>query len=719
MANERLCIVIPVYNEEAAIGAVLAKWSAELDRLGIDYTIRPYNDGSKDSSLAVLRAAAERNARIDVRDKPNGGHGHTVLTGYRDAAKDGFDWVFQVDSDDEMGPEKFKDLWQRRNDFDFLVGRRAGRTQALPRKIISFVSRLTVRLFYGKSTVWDVNAPYRLMRVSAFRDAFFNIPARTFAPNVILTGIAAQKRLRALEIPVPQHDRTTGEVSIRKWKLLKAAARSLWQTIAFSSRFFDAFIAALPALVALSMIDLTTVLWYDELCMGDGVFMKALHGLTWSGVWACSYNPLYPMLMVVWTKLFGASHFAFCSFTVLCGYLSSLLLLGIAHRRGLFHGRLADAAFVALFWGGWHFAWSLTCGRVDVLMLLLTAGFVHALVPVAGERRNPLAIFTWALAMMLTAPYTLPVLFILGLVLLAYTKDRKDIVLRGIFAALGIGVAFIANCTYYLVQHDLIRFLGSYIYFNSLTGFKSAPFAERLINGYLYDYTALALCAFGILCGKLKPRESLAAAFIALIPLLMLLGGRYETYYAWAFFIPALILAATAAFRRGKGLCITLLCCGAALFIARQAKTCESSASARANRDLCRAFVRECAGLIPSGSDVVVAADLDGNTGFYYPLVNLGARVWYRGPEMLTGRTDEEKFSEGLALIASTPERKQELKNFIRKIQRFIPMLPERGFVLFYSDADVTKIKPMFENHGFKLQPLSRSGSFSLWKLER
>lgn len=714
-----LCIVIPVYNEEAAIGNVLEKWSVELDRLGIDYCIRPYNDGSKDSSLAVLRAAAQGNPRIDVRDKPNGGHGHTVLTGYRDATTDGFDWVFQVDSDDEMGPEKFKDLWQRRNDFDFLVGRRDGRTQALPRKIISLVSRLTVRLFYGKSAVWDVNAPYRLMRVSAFRDAFFGIPARTFAPNVILTGIAAQKRLRALEIPVPQHDRTTGEVSIRKWKLLKAAAKSLWQTVAFSTRFFDAAVAALPALVALSMIDRTTVLWYDELCMGDGVFMKALHGLSWSGVWACSYNLLYPMLMVAWTKLFGASHFAFCSFTVLCGYLSSLLLLGIAHRRGLFKGRLADIAFIALFWGGWHFAWSLTCGRVDVLMLLLTAGFVDALVPSAGERRNGPAVFFWAFAMMLAAPYMLPVLFILGLVLLIVTKERMDIFLRGVFAALGIGAAFIANCIYYFVQHDLIRFLGSYVYFNSLTGFKPAPFVERLVNGYLYDYTALALLAFGILFGKLKSREFLAAAFVALIPLLMLLGGRYETYYAWAFFIPTLVLATTAAFRRGKAPCLAMLCCGTALFISRQAMTCASSAGARANRDACRGFVRKCAGLIPSGSDVVVAADLDGNTGLYYPLVGLGARVWYRGPEMLTGRTDEEKFTEGLAFIASTPERKRELQDFIRKIQRFIPVLPESGFVMFYSDDDVTRIKPMFEQHGFRLQRLAGSGSFSLWKMER
>ena len=41
------------------------------------------------------------------------------------------------------------------------------------------------------------------------------------------------RHLRFFETRVPQHDRTTGEVSIRKWKLLKAAVRSFWQTIRF------------------------------------------------------------------------------------------------------------------------------------------------------------------------------------------------------------------------------------------------------------------------------------------------------------------------------------------------------------------------------------------------------------------------------------------------------------------------------------------------------
>ena len=231
--SDRLCVVMPVYNEQEAIGPVLEKWGKALDDLGVDYVIRPYNDGSKDNSLAVMKAAAQRLPRVEVRDKKNGGHGNTILTGYREAAADGFDWCFQIDSDDEMGPEKFGELWEKREDYDFLVGIRDGRVQQLPRKIISFVSRLCVRIFYGKS-VWDVNTPYRLMRVSAFKDFYAAIPLMTFAPNVILSGLAARHKLRCYEIRVPQHDRTTGEVSIKKWKLFKAALKSFVQTITFA-----------------------------------------------------------------------------------------------------------------------------------------------------------------------------------------------------------------------------------------------------------------------------------------------------------------------------------------------------------------------------------------------------------------------------------------------------------------------------------------------------
>ncbi|MBQ3387943.1 MAG: glycosyltransferase family 2 protein [Thermoguttaceae bacterium] len=228
-----LAVVIPVYNEEACIVSVLEKWVNELDRLGINYRIDAYNDGSKDNSLKVMREAEPRfGGRVRIHDKPNGGHGNTILTGYLAGCGEA-EWIFQIDSDDEMGPESFSKLWEKREDYDFLVGRRDGRRQPLPRKVMSAVSRLTVRLFYGKS-VWDVNTPYRLMRASAFAPIYRLIPLTTFAPNVIITGMAAKRRLRSFECPVPQRDRQTGEVSIKKWKLVKVSLKSFRQTIGFA-----------------------------------------------------------------------------------------------------------------------------------------------------------------------------------------------------------------------------------------------------------------------------------------------------------------------------------------------------------------------------------------------------------------------------------------------------------------------------------------------------
>jgi glycosyltransferase involved in cell wall biosynthesis len=226
-----LIVVMPVYNEEGAIQAVVEKWIGALSSLEIDFEIRAYNDGSKDKTGLILKQMSEKNPQFVAYDKANSGHGPTILTGYRQAAKSA-QWIFQMDSDDEMGPESFKALWDAREFHDFLIGRRDGYVQPLPRKIISAISRLTVWTCFGKG-VWDVNAPYRLMRASLFAPLFDAIPEDTFAPNLIISGWAALSRLRIFEARVIRQERQTGMVSIKKWRLFKAACRSFWQTFAF------------------------------------------------------------------------------------------------------------------------------------------------------------------------------------------------------------------------------------------------------------------------------------------------------------------------------------------------------------------------------------------------------------------------------------------------------------------------------------------------------
>jgi dolichol-phosphate mannosyltransferase len=234
MVTIDLTVIIPVYNEEEIVQEVMTSWLTILRSLNINFAINAYNDGSKDGTLLKLKELSNMNVELQVFDKPNSGHGPTILRGYRDSNSK---WIFQVDSDNEMDAVHFKELWEIRNDYDLVIGRRVQRVSPTSRHIISFIARLTNKIFFG-SGITDVNSPYRLYRRNKFIDTFQKMPIDTFAPNVILSGYAVKKKFKITEIPVPSKLRKTGEVSIKKFRLLKVALLSLQQTIRF--RFSNA-----------------------------------------------------------------------------------------------------------------------------------------------------------------------------------------------------------------------------------------------------------------------------------------------------------------------------------------------------------------------------------------------------------------------------------------------------------------------------------------------
>jgi len=228
-----LGVILPVYNEEEIIGKIVDDWTRELGRLQIDFEIHAYNDGSKDNTLQILNEHAAKNKKIVVHHKPNTGHGPTILLGYRENSE--VKWIFQTDSDNEISAQFFEEFWKRREGFDFLIGRRVGRQGPLGRRLISFAARMLVKMFYGPG-VHDVNCPYRLMKCNVFKSAFSLMDINTFAPNIIISGVACKKNYRTLEIPVSYSQRSTGEISIQRWKLFKAAFKGFWQTILFCFR---------------------------------------------------------------------------------------------------------------------------------------------------------------------------------------------------------------------------------------------------------------------------------------------------------------------------------------------------------------------------------------------------------------------------------------------------------------------------------------------------
>lgn len=94
-------VVVPVYNVgeylREAMDSLLAQQYRNLDIICV-------NDGSADGSPAILREYAERDARIRIIDKENGGYGRAMNVGI--AAAKG-EWLAVFEPDDALPPEAY------------------------------------------------------------------------------------------------------------------------------------------------------------------------------------------------------------------------------------------------------------------------------------------------------------------------------------------------------------------------------------------------------------------------------------------------------------------------------------------------------------------------------------------------------------------------------------------------------------------------------------
>lgn len=231
--RRELILVMPVYNEAECVAGVVEKWRDTFAHLSINAELLVLNDGSKDGTAQTL-AQFEDDAHVTVINKANSGHGPTILQGYRQAVKRA-DWVFQVDSDDEMQPDQFAEFWKRRDKYDAIFGVRWHREQDAGRRVLSAGSRVVVRSLFGRG-VHDVNVPYRLMRADKLAPIVAAIPDDTFAPNLMISGVFGRTPRRVTNRNVLHENRKTGTVSLKSSKLWKIALKSARQTTAFMVR---------------------------------------------------------------------------------------------------------------------------------------------------------------------------------------------------------------------------------------------------------------------------------------------------------------------------------------------------------------------------------------------------------------------------------------------------------------------------------------------------
>lgn len=96
-----LYIVIPAYNEEDNIEKCVQDWYPIVEKYHGDGASRLViiDDGSKDQTYQILTKLAKTRPLLQPLTKENGGHGSTVLSGYKYAINHKAEYIFQTDSD--------------------------------------------------------------------------------------------------------------------------------------------------------------------------------------------------------------------------------------------------------------------------------------------------------------------------------------------------------------------------------------------------------------------------------------------------------------------------------------------------------------------------------------------------------------------------------------------------------------------------------------------
>lgn len=199
-------VIIPAFNEEERISAVIQGVRTFLPEADVVVV----NDGSSDKTAEVSETAGA----LVVSHPFNLGVGTALQTGYKYAAKNGYDYLIQLDGDGQHDPSylpKFLSALTD-SDADLVIGSRFLGSEASPSSV---ARRVGTRLFARvvslliRERLTDATSGYRAMRRSVLqfctRDVYgFDYPDADF----LLTLHRAGFKLR--EIPVVIRARSSG-----------------------------------------------------------------------------------------------------------------------------------------------------------------------------------------------------------------------------------------------------------------------------------------------------------------------------------------------------------------------------------------------------------------------------------------------------------------------------------------------------------------------------
>lgn len=237
-----LSVVIPMYNEEDGLSVLLDRLCPVLDALGESYEIVCIDDGSRDGTLAALKAAQERIPQIVAVELSRNFGKESALSAGLDLARG--QAVIPFDADLQDPPDLIPALVAKwREGFDVVLARRENR------KAEGHLKRFTAWAFYRTHNVLAEHpipnnvGDFRLMDRRVV-DVLKQLPER----RRFMKGLFAWVGFKTATIDFERAARAAGDTKWNYWKLWNFALEGITSFSSLPLRFWSYVGAAVAAI---------------------------------------------------------------------------------------------------------------------------------------------------------------------------------------------------------------------------------------------------------------------------------------------------------------------------------------------------------------------------------------------------------------------------------------------------------------------------------------
>lgn len=182
--SESISVVIPVYNAEASLPALVDRLRPVLQGLNTTFEIILINDGSRDRSWAAIESLSRRFPEIaGIELMRNYGQHNALLCGIRASRHD---IVVTLDDDLQQPPEEIPRLLSKLAEgYDVVYGRPAQQQYGLWRNVGTRIAKFALGTATG-GAVAPMVSPFRAFR-STVKPAFHEYRSPLLSIDVLLT----------------------------------------------------------------------------------------------------------------------------------------------------------------------------------------------------------------------------------------------------------------------------------------------------------------------------------------------------------------------------------------------------------------------------------------------------------------------------------------------------------------------------------------------------